>query len=354
MIIPFQLHRRLPLIRRPFYQRDRIREERDTLAQQLTNLQSELTRLQNVADERNALAEQVDSLRSQLSFISAGLNVIVVRLQGGLGNQLFGYAFARFIARQQGAALWIDKSFYPCPTDGYAADNPTSMREIEISAFRIFCQGIVSGVPRGVPLTQVRDNGQRPHEVAAIGKNLLLEGEWARQIDHLLDAEFSDLLRHELQPRAKLEHPKFLHYRELIENAPNSVAVHVRRGDYKVTQQIFTLLGQDYYDRTLALLESRVGPSQIFVFSDEIELVRDNLCFPEGARFVAAMTSIEDFELMKACKHIIAANSTYSWWAAYLKNKDGGFVVVPKHYHSNSELRAQYEKWPMPPGWVRI
>jgi hypothetical protein len=209
-------------------------------------------------------------------------------------------------------------------------------------------------VPPGVPLTQVRDNGQRTHEVAAIGKNLLLVGEWSSHVDHLVDAEFSDLLRHELQPRAKLEHPDFLHNRELIENAPNSVAVHVRRGDYKLHQHIFSLLGQDYYDRALAVMESRVGPSQIFVFSDEIEWVRDNLCFPEGARIVANRTTIEDFELLKACKHIIAANSTYSWWAAYLKNKDSGLVVVPKHYCSNSEMQAQYEGWPMPPGWVRI
>jgi hypothetical protein len=67
-----------------------------------------------------------------------GFNAIVVRLQGGLGNQLFGYAFARFVARQQRAALWIDKSFYPSPKDGYAADNPSQARELEIEAFRIF------------------------------------------------------------------------------------------------------------------------------------------------------------------------------------------------------------------------
>jgi hypothetical protein len=354
MMIPFQLHRRLPLIRRPFYQRDRIREERDSLAQQLTNLQSELTRLQNVADERDALAEQVDSLRLELSFLSSDLNVIVVRLQGGLGNQLFRYAFARFVALKQCAALWIDKSFYPAPRGGYAAENPNRMIEFEMSAFRIFCQRIVSDVPRSISLTQVRDYGQRPCEVAAIGKNLLLEGDWTSQFDHLLDAEFSDLLRYELQPRARLENPEFLHNRELIEKAPNSVAVHVRRGDYTLAQDIFTLLGQDYYDRALALMESRVGASQIFVFSDEIELVRDTLCFPEGARFVATRTIIENFELSKACKHIIAANSSYSWWVAYLKNKDG-FVVIPKNWHSSPELRAKYENSPMlPPDWARI
>lgn len=120
-MIPFQLHRRLPLIRRPFYQRDRIREERDTLAQQLTNLQSELTQLRNVSDERDSLEQQLTKSegRPTGAFPSAravaDLDPIwpLPRSTGGLSDQEIRRQFAKFPLWHYGFEFDGGLSFVP-------------------------------------------------------------------------------------------------------------------------------------------------------------------------------------------------------------------------------------------------
>jgi len=280
--------------------------------------------------------------------------LIVLCLAGGLGNQLFQYSFGRFVAYSLGAELWIDTSHYApgSPTRirvGYDEGDPNSIKRFELEHLQIHCQRI----PDTTDLNDLRksfrlvsDDGQLPAEVIALGDKLVLRGEWSRQLDYLFIGVFPDLLRRELRMRYAPDEPKFKCVQQKIRDNPNSVAVQIRRGNYKYLQHMFTLLGEEYYSKAFCAIEDKISEPKYFVFSDEIEWVQENFRLARDVEFVKTSTVIENFELSRTCHHVICANSTYSWWTAYLVDNLHKVVVMPRRYYGNEEWQAEYEKEP--------
>ncbi|MDB5248664.1 MAG: alpha,2-fucosyltransferase [Segetibacter sp.] len=126
---------------------------------------------------------------------------------------------------------------------------------------------------------------------------------------------------------------------ELRQN--NSVSIHIRRGDFtsKKNIEIHGIISMEFYRNAIAEISSRSPSPHLYVFSDDIAWVKENLQTQFPITFVSnevTKTAVEDFYLMSVCKHNIIANSTFSWWAAYLNNNPGKIVVAPKKWYNSS------------------
>lgn len=140
----------------------------------------------------------------------------------------------------------------------------------------------------------------------------------------------------------------------LIKNM-NSVAIHIRRGDYfnnPKVRNVHGILGQDYYKKSISYIKKRVKNPFYFIFSDDVELVKKTFFFfnKKNYIFIDTKSSINDLHLMSNCKHFIIANSTFSWWGAWLsKNKDK-IICAPKNW-----VRAKISTPDIiPESWIKI
>ena len=118
----------------------------------------------------------------------------------------------------------------------------------------------------------------------------------------------------------------------------NSVSVHIRRGDYISNKDTNALLGvcpMDYYDRAIAYIVERVVNPCFYFFSDDIAWVRRTFSLPFQSRFVdhnSGRQSFNDMRLMSLCRHHIIANSSFSWWGAWLGRNGDKTVIAPRRW----------------------
>jgi hypothetical protein len=134
----------------------------------------------------------------------------------------------------------------------------------------------------------------------------------------------------------KIKNNLFQNYLDLIKNK-NSVAIHIRRGDYlnnPKARYFHGILGEDYYKKSISYVKKRVKNPLFFIFSDDIELVKKTFFFfnKEKYNFIDTKSSIDDLHLMSNCKHFIIANSTFSWWGAWLSKNKYKIVCTPKRW----------------------
>ena len=134
----------------------------------------------------------------------------------------------------------------------------------------------------------------------------------------------------------------------------NSVSIHVRRGDY-LNGYYYETLGKicdiAYYQRAIGTIKERVDNPHFYIFSDDPDYVTENLTI-ENATFVnfnRGNDSWQDMYLMSQCKHNIIANSTFSWWGAWLNNNPQKVVVAPSHWFANMDNDEI-----VLPEWIRL
>lgn len=128
----------------------------------------------------------------------------------------------------------------------------------------------------------------------------------------------------------------------------NSVSVHIRRGDYLQHTDVFGLCTKEYYEKALSFIKDNVENPIFFFFSDDIEWAKQNIkC--ENARYVTwnhGEESWQDMYLMSQCKHNIIANSSFSWWGAWLNINTEKIVVAPKQwFHDRNNYDILPKKW---------
>jgi hypothetical protein len=181
--------------------------------------------------------------------------------------------------------------------------------------------------------------------------HLYLEGnfqayQYARDLDQSMREEF------------RFREPAFgrnLDMLEKIRAAKSSVFLHVRRGDYAVRSDGPQLLPLGYYARAIQALSQRVSNPEFFVFSDDIAFARENLPCEKRMVFVDNNDETnphEDLRLMAACSHSIIANSTLSWWGAWLNPNPTKLVFAPDSWQ-NVNREVPYPDL-IPPNWLRI
>jgi hypothetical protein len=137
-----------------------------------------------------------------------------------------------------------------------------------------------------------------------------------------------------------------------IKQCKNPVSLHVRRGDYTLAAEGNIALSIDYYTSAISTFKERLVDPTFFVFSDDMAFVRQNLPHHVKAIFVDnndATASHEDLRLMSACHHHIIANSSFSWWGAWLNPRPDKMVIAPKHWLLKAD---SYYPDLLPPSWT--
>lgn len=271
--------------------------------------------------------------------------MVTVRLNGGLGNQLFQYATGRAVAEARDCQLLLDISGYKDEYLGrryhldlfhiraqpLAVDEqsfPTPLRAA--SRLRKLWVHLQSLLPIGWRSVYVdRKAGYDPRLFRTRGRVVLI-GYWQSE---KYFAAIEDSLRQELTLRnAPLGHNARL-ANDLRQCT--SVCVHVRRGDY-VSNDSHVALSADYYQRAASQMQTRLSSAVYYVFSDDISWCRERLCFANKTVFVdhnGPERDYEDLRLMSLCKHHIMANSSFSWWGAWLGQSPGQLVIAPTDWY---------------------
>ena len=136
-----------------------------------------------------------------------------------------------------------------------------------------------------------------------------------------------------------------------------SVSVHIRRGDYvtnRHTNAVHGVCPLSYYKKAMKFIEDRVAQPEYFVFSDDLDWVKGNLQTHSKVRFVdnnRESNSYNDMHLMSLCKHSIIANSSFSWWGAWLGGNKDKIVVAPSQWFRDRELDSSDH---IPSSWYRM
>jgi hypothetical protein len=280
--------------------------------------------------------------------------MIAVKLQGGLGNQMFQYATARRLALHNNTKLYMDLSGYNNQTE---IDTP---REYELDCFNVD-KSLISiedyvlvdwGLGRRSKTKQYLTNIHRRKlwcysnpeqgfhkEVLDLPNNTYLVG-WFQSEKYF--ADIRDIL---LQDFA-YTHGSDKESRMLSDkiSSTDSVSIHVRRGDYVTNShanKFHGLASMDFYLAATKYIESHIKKPNYFVFSDDPEWCKENLKLNAPTTYVSHNTSgAEDMRLMRECKHNIIANSSFSWWAAWLNRNPDKVVVAPKFWFANSHTNG--------------
>ncbi len=280
-----------------------------------------------------------------------------VRVISGLGNQLFQYATGRAVAERTNTRLRFDISYI-----GHEADRPYALGDFHIRA------EVVDGEPRDLAFIQDHE-AENAYALERFGATVVREEDPTNEVDKLLAApanaflagywqtakyfeQYSSEIKRELRPRMT---DAIRSGREQITAVDQSVAVHVRRGDLASdpgSAGRFGTLDGDYYRRAADLLIERRPDAKFFVFSDDPEWCRAELDLPGPSQIVSgANQPFEDLALISACNDAIIANSTFSWWGAWLGEKPDSLIVAPVAPYREQRLN---ERNSYPARWLLI
>lgn len=236
--------------------------------------------------------------------------MILTKLQEGLGNQLFQYFFTRSIGDNN---YKFDTSFY----------NSSITRKLELTKFKNLKLNFLSVYDdlQNMEFVLIRDNNKY-FDVKSLDPNLnyLFDGYWQ---NYRYLEPIKNLINEELKISDDLIKYIYTEY-PFIEN---SISVHIRRGDYVNLQDYYYLLDADYYNNALRLFPK---DSNILIFSDDINWCKANIQYPHV--FFIEENMLTEFYMMSMCQNNIIANSTFSFWAAYLNTHLNKKVIAPKNW----------------------
>jgi hypothetical protein len=260
--------------------------------------------------------------------------MIIVKIIGGLGNQLFQYATGRAVANFHGLKLKLDIAEF----ETYKLHNGYRLDHFDIDAEVASKEEIME--LKGAHfflLTRLRRAGLFKRNTYFIEKksshfdsrifanrNIYLDGYWQNE---LYFKDIRNLLVKELKPEDIMKNCDQSYLKRI--RCDNAVSIHVRRGDYLQIKGI-GVLGIDYYKAAIDYIKTYVQKPNFFVFSDDLIWCKNSFDFLENCTFVENSGSeIFDMMLMSECNHNIIANSSFSWWAAWLNDAHDKIVVAP-------------------------
>lgn len=290
--------------------------------------------------------------------------MVLVQLNGGLGNQLFQYALGRKIALDRNTVPRFETSAFRTQSRQYKLHHyqvkGAPATEKEVNRFLRWEQNL--GLKRVYRLY----NSKRPYyrrlivdeqsvpfdnNILKVSKNVFLRGYWqSEKYFH----DITEILRQDLELKTPLSGLNLEMAKKIQSNL--SVSLHVRRGDYATdmaTHQTHGLLPPDHYRAAIDHILALFPEASFFVFSDDIYWVRENLNIDAPHCYVdhnTGQTDFEDLRLMSLCKHHIIANSSFSWWGAWLCQNPEKMVVAPRQWY-----RIEIDTRDLvPEDWIRL
>lgn len=292
--------------------------------------------------------------------------MIITKLMGGLGNQLFEYAFARTLSLKHNTELKVDASGLKTKElfqQGTVRElelnkmglNIRAANELELA---IYNKGKIG---KGIDLVLLSTGKnkiyvrERSFEFDSKYLNApadcYLDGYW--QSEKYFSSIRKELLK-ELSPKILSPDTRSVGLRFELENA---VSIHVRRGDYisiPENKELYAECDAHYYRAAIAKMNELHTNCSFYVFSDEIEWFKNNVGEMPNVKYVShnrGGDGYQDLYLMSLCKHNIIANSSFSWWGAWLNKNEKKTVIAPKNWFKNN---LKDTKDLIPDSWIKL
>lgn len=286
--------------------------------------------------------------------------MIIVNIKGGLGNQMFQYALGRRLSLIERQDIKFDKTGY---RDGGYRSYGLGFFNVEQSFANTdeikrlkYPYGPISKIWRLFKsrVLRIRYTGWEPKKLIQT-KNAYLDGYWQSY-------KYFEDIRETLVKDFSLKIPLEQTHPELLAkiSSPNSVSLAVRRTDYllPINLKNIGVCSADYYNRAIKIVEEKITSPSFFVVCDDLDWVRNNIGFHNHpVTFVSELrknNSITDYQeliLMSKCKHNIIANSSFSWWSAWLNENPDKIVIAPDVWFNNSSLKIDDIVFPT---WIKL
>jgi hypothetical protein len=292
--------------------------------------------------------------------------MVVSHILGGIGNQMFQYAAGRALSLASGQQLLLDLHDFP----NYRLHQGFELNRV----FNVHAEGVSSPVLqqmlgwRAAPLA--KRVLRRPQFAWLRGGKFTAEpyfhfwpgfgdlngdrylyGYWQSE---KYFGRFEDAIRRDFTFREPLDARNAALAAEMA--GTQSVSLHIRRGDYvsnPKNSKLLEVCSLDYYREAVAHIATRVGNPVFYVFSDDMDWVRQNLPLDFSCVYVdhnRGTESYRDMQLMSLCRHNVIANSSFSWWGAWLNAAPRKLVVAPRNWFRNGNNDTDL----IPEGWVRF
>lgn len=291
--------------------------------------------------------------------------MIIAKVSHGLGNQLFQYATARHLSIIKKTTLCLDTRYYH---HDYETDTP---REFKLDKFPIQFtlldkSPLLVYLSKSTKLVKGRtlkpffhliseqNNRFNPAVLETNSLFVYLKGFWQSE-KYFFDS--ADIIRKELS-FSFLTHATTQYYRQLVAAATNAVSIHIRRGDYVNNSgfnQQYGFIGLEYYYNAIEIIKQKTGACNFFVFSDDPAWVAENLDIGSDYVFVdnnRGDGDMADVHIMSLCKHHIIANSSFSWWGAWLNGSPNKIAISPREWYKNKPGFVMDDL--IPASWIKV
>ena len=256
--------------------------------------------------------------------------MIISKIQGGLGNQMFQYAYGRHLSHKYNTKLYLDTRFYR----GFQGN---VVRTFLLDKFKnTEIDTNLDMIQNNYPIYGIVDDFNYKELNPPVDCSYYLDGYW--QSERYFQ-ESEEIIRNDFSPIN-------------VPNVPlldtNTVSIHIRRTDYVTSNGYHPVQSIDYYKNAIDLIGDY---DNLFIFSDDIKWCRDNLNF-KNMVFMDGLSELDDMFIMSMCKNNIIANSSFSWWGAWLNNNPDKKVIAPiKWFGEQANLNTSDI---IPKKWIKI
>ena len=297
--------------------------------------------------------------------------MIILRLRGGLGNQLFQYAAGKALASKHNTSLKLDlyshsiHQYRKFELDNFKVQYELATKE-EIQSFvgRFKLQRLCNKL---YDYAFSKKAYAQPHyhfdeQFHQLPEDIYISGYWQSE-------RYFKQIEKEIRTDFQLSSAPNKQNQQLIEEISkvNAVGLHVRMGDYLSKEKYKSFFGgldMSYYKNAIECINEKVSTPVFYIFSDNIEWCKKEFDYLQNAVFVDSNSgdqSYMDLMLMSKCKHNIIANSTFSWWGAWLNEHPKKIVIAPKKwfqadYNKKSVYKSSFynTKDLIPENWLKL
>ena len=285
--------------------------------------------------------------------------MIIVRIYEGLGNQMFEYAYAYALSRRKGyrekvhidirdkeVSEWDKKRIYrPLEINQFCISLPIASKDMlrkwsYIENLSIMQKIIYQLAQKGIWKYKFLIESNYDKRYCRPGNDMYISG-WFQHY------EYFEKLRPKLLCEFTLKQnyimPQELQY---VMNNYEVVSLHVRRGDYinnQYARRLMSICGEDYYRKAVEYIKKRVNDAFLFVFTNDEKWVKSNLKFSIPNIVISnhyGLSDVQELILMSKCQHNIIANSTFSWWGAWLNTNKDKIVIAPERWFRKEDRNS--------------
>jgi len=281
--------------------------------------------------------------------------MIIVRLQGGLGNQLFQYSFARSIAWKLNTSLYFDVNWYLNKHREYPFELSLLHFNTVVKVYPRIGEYIYKKLLKIEKLNKIfsfipnyiSEENFSGYKLISMN-NLYFDGYWE---NYILFSDYNKNLLNEFTLKSDFTIANKLYVDSILSS--NSVSVHLRGGPYLNDPNInvnYEECTPDYFNKAFNFIRNKVENPLFFVFSNDNIWAKKYLNYTDDIVFIENEgPDYEHLIMMSLCKHNIIVNSTFSWWGAWLNKNRHKIVVAPIKWFRGKKENIKY-----PISWVRI